>query len=119
VTINKVMGMRIIAQWAMMRRTIVHCANRTRLVSFDPNLCPDVRSRLYPRTHMQDDTVSLMERTLTLLDSANLSLPEIYAKTGISFYWLRRFKSRKIADPSVNRVQALYEFLAAAPLLNE
>jgi hypothetical protein len=68
---------------------------------------------------MQDDTVSLMERTLELLDASALSLPAIYAATGISFYWLRRFKSRKIADPSVNRVQQLYEFLQGSPLLEE
>ena len=40
----------------------------------------------------------------------------VYSETGISFYWLRKFSSGEFKNPSVNRVQRLYEFLKGQPL---
>lgn len=54
--------------------------------------------------------------TLKLLKEHQLSLPEIYKETSLPYYWLKKFSSEEIQDPSVNRVQALYEFLAARKL---
>lgn len=62
---------------------------------------------------------NLMERTLQLLEKTDKTLPEIYAETGLSFYWLRKFKSREFKDPSVNRVQQLYEYLTGQQLLSQ
>jgi len=38
-------------------------------------------------------------------------LSEIYRDSGLPFYWLVKFRRGLIKDPSVNRVQRLYEFL--------
>jgi len=55
-----------------------------------------------------------MTETQKLLKDQDLL--EVYAKTGISFYWLRKFASGEFKNPSVNRVQCLYEFLKGQPL---
>lgn len=60
-----------------------------------------------------------MQRTMMLLDESEKTLPAIAEETGISFYWLRHFKSGEYKDPSVNRVQRVYEFLTGEPLLQE
>lgn len=59
---------------------------------------------------------SLMERTRRLLHDSDKSLPEIYADlanngSSITYYWLRKFSSGGIPDPSVNRVEELYRYL--------
>ena len=54
---------------------------------------------------------SLYQKTLVLLKSRGIPLLEIHKQSGISFYWLKRFSEGRLRDPSVNRVQALYEFL--------
>ena len=60
---------------------------------------------------------TLLEKTLALLQDDSRTLPEIYRDTGIPFYWLRKFARGEIQDPSVNRVQKLYEHLSGR-LLN-
>lgn len=57
---------------------------------------------------------SLMEETRRLLKDVNLL--ELYATTKIPFYWLRKFASGAFRNPSVNRVQFLYEYLTGKPL---
>ena len=63
---------------------------------------------------------SLHATTLRLLDariaSKQITLLDLHKETGLSFYWLRKFKSREVPDPSVNRVQRLYEYLVSHPL---
>ena len=54
---------------------------------------------------------SLMVTTRELLLSDKRSLMTIFVESGIPFFWLCKFKDGKIKDPSVNKVQALYEFL--------
>lgn len=59
---------------------------------------------------------NLLERTRKLLDEASdVTLAEIAREAGppIAYDWLKRFKAGDIPDPSVNRVQALHDFLHA------
>lgn len=59
---------------------------------------------------------SLMSQTWRLLKYRGQTLAEIQAGTGIPHYWLRKFLGREIKDPSVNRVQKLYEYLTGKAL---
>ena len=63
--------------------------------------------------------LTLMELTRRLLNQSDKSVATIandLSDKKITFYWLRKFKSGEIADPSVNKVQILYEYLVGAPL---
>ena len=65
---------------------------------------------------------SFMEVTRRLLRESEKSIADIHAElhnTGseITFYWLRKFSSGDIKDPSVNRVEELYTFLTGEPVL--
>lgn len=67
---------------------------------------------------------SLMERTLRLLREHPDSVPSIYAAlkaqgSEISFGWLNKFSSGDIKDPSVNKVEELYQFLTGESVLVE
>lgn len=57
------------------------------------------------------EPLSLMVETLRLLRERKSTLPEVAVSAGIPFYWLRKFLGGEIQDPSVNRVQKLYEYL--------
>jgi len=57
----------------------------------------------------------LMRRTVELLRERNLL--KVYEDTKIPFYWLRKFSSGETKNPSVNRVQYLYEFLSGKSIL--
>lgn len=59
---------------------------------------------------------NLCERTLTLLRKSKTPLPDLAQRAGLPYYWLKSFKSGAIADPSVNRVQHLYEYLTGKKL---
>ena len=61
-----------------------------------------------------DQSGSLMTKTQALLRGHDLLA--IYNATGLSFYWLRKFASGEIRNPSVNRVQYLYEHLSKKKL---
>lgn len=58
---------------------------------------------------------NLLERTRKLLDEATSrdTLAELARDAGppIAYDWLKRFAAGNIPDPSVNRVQALHDFL--------
>jgi hypothetical protein len=62
------------------------------------------------------NTNSLCEHTLTLLRKSKTPLPDLAQQAGLPFYWLKSFKSGTIKDPSVNRVQQLYEYLTGKKL---
>lgn len=64
----------------------------------------------------QYSATSLHARTLALLKKSPHTLPTIYKETGLPYYWLKKFAGSKIADPSVNRVQRLYEYLSGTKL---
>lgn len=60
--------------------------------------------------------LSLQLKTYELLRLDKRTLLEVHKESGLPFYWLRKFHACKIAEPSVNKVQALYEFLTNKPL---
>lgn len=59
---------------------------------------------------------SLYTRTLSLLGTCSLTLIDIHKASGLPFYWLKKFSAGEIRDPSVNKVQKLYEFLTKRKL---
>ena len=65
---------------------------------------------------MPDTSKNLMQETLALVKGQDLLT--IYNATGLSFYWLRKFQAGEIKDPSVNRVQRLYEYLSGKRLVD-
>ena len=66
------------------------------------------------KTETFDQPGTLMLETQKMLKDQDLLM--VYSETGISFYWLRKFSSGEFKNPSVNRVQCLYEFLKGQPL---
>ena len=66
------------------------------------------------KTETFDQPGSLMLETQRMLKEQDLLT--VYSETGISFDWLRKFSSGEFKNPSVNRVQRLYEFLKGEPL---
>lgn len=64
---------------------------------------------------------TLHERTLQLLEQNQVNgerhtMLQIYDATGVKPDWIRKFRTGRMPNPSVNRVQALYEFLAGRTL---
>jgi hypothetical protein len=64
-----------------------------------------------------DEQQSLHTKTLELLKADSRKLPDIFAATGLPFYWLRQFSMGTIKNPSVNRIQYLYECLSGKKLI--
>lgn len=60
---------------------------------------------------------SLLARTRKLLQETHLSHLDIYKATGLSPFWLSGISTGKVNDPSVNRIQKLYEFLSGTNLI--
>jgi hypothetical protein len=60
---------------------------------------------------------SLHEKTLRLLKESPKSTADIANGAEVNFYWLRKYRSGGFEDPSVNRVQKVYEYLTGTPLL--
>ena len=65
---------------------------------------------------MHEEKGTLMTKTIELLKADKRSLFEISQKSAIKFYWLKKFSQGEFTNPSVNRVQALYEFLTEQQL---
>ena len=70
----------------------------------------------FPHNGGMAETSSLLRKTISLLDGAKgagISLKEIAdASEGtVLFEWLKKFDLGKIADPSVNRTEALHNCL--------
>lgn len=63
-----------------------------------------------------DEPQSLMHRTQQLLIHHKLSCLDVYKETGINYHWLKKFENGDFNNPSVNRVQSLYEFLSGKKL---
>ena len=59
----------------------------------------------------------LMTVTRDLLHNDVRTQQEIHKGTGIPFHWIQQFSFGKFKNPSVNRVQSLYEFLSGKSLL--
>lgn len=64
-----------------------------------------------------DEPGSLMEKTLALIKKDERSVLELYRDTGLPFYWLKKLAAGKFANPSVNRVQYLYEYLSGKKIV--
>ncbi len=62
---------------------------------------------------------ALMTATLKLLNKSQMSLFNISRKTGVPFYWLRKFAAGRIPNPSVNRVQFLHDSLSNAKFVSK
>lgn len=67
------------------------------------------------KTEAFDQPGTLMLKTIALLKERDLL--KVYSETNVSFYWLRKFVACEFKNPSVNRVQFLFEFLSKQPLL--
>lgn len=66
-----------------------------------------------------DDAQTLIKQTIILVNAEPRGPLAVSIKTGVPYYWLRKFSSEKIANPSVNRVQYLYEKLSGNKLLKK
>lgn len=58
----------------------------------------------------------LLKTTVDLLQGSDLPLREIADGAEVGYEWLRKFKANLIPDPSINRVQALYNFLTRSSM---
>ena len=58
----------------------------------------------------------LHTRTRELLAASTVPRLEIYKATDIPPNWLWAFENGHVPDPSVNRVECLYNFLSSTPL---
>lgn len=63
-----------------------------------------------------DNPGTLLVATLHLLKKDTRTVLEVYRDTGIPYYWLKKFAEGGTKNPSVNRVQALYEHLSGKTL---
>ena len=59
---------------------------------------------------------TLHTKTLKLLEESDLSSHEISDGSGLPYDWLIGVKYDRIKNPSVNRIQQLYEFLTGKQL---
>ena len=64
-------------------------------------------------------TPLLLDKTKLLLKQSMLEPVVIAAGANVSYDWLIKLKSDKIKDPSVNKVQAVYEYRSERPLFTE
>ena len=63
-----------------------------------------------------DQPCTLLQHTRRLLQVTDQSYLDIYKATGLNPNWLTGIATGRINDPSVNRVQALYEHLKGKAL---
>lgn len=61
---------------------------------------------------------SLFEETMKLL-KPHEDIVAISYHTGLAYDWLVKLKRGSIKDPSVNKIQILYEYLSGTNLLGE
>lgn len=66
-------------------------------------------------TQQQEGT--LLARTRALLQQSTTTYLGIYRATGLTPNWLSQLATDKLTDPSVNKVQALYEHLSGKTLV--
>lgn len=67
---------------------------------------------------MPEKSCSLLDKTRELLNKriSETSLIEVHVETQLPFYWLRKIAQGETRDPSVRRVQELYEKLSGKKL---
>jgi len=59
---------------------------------------------------------TLYRKTMEHLEASSLSLREIADRADLPYDWLTAIKYDRIKNPSVNRIQKLYEFLTGNTL---
>ena len=59
---------------------------------------------------------TLYEQTLELLVASELTIQDIATQADLPYDWLVSIRYDRVKNPSVNRVQKLYEFLSGKPL---
>lgn len=59
---------------------------------------------------------TLYEQTLELLIASKLTIQDIATQADLPYDWLVSIRYDRVKNPSVNRVQKLYEFLSGKPL---
>jgi hypothetical protein len=64
-----------------------------------------------------DKPQSLYLETRRLMKADKRTTRMISQLTGMPFYWLKKFRAGEIDNPSVNRMQHLYEFISKKELL--
>jgi hypothetical protein len=65
----------------------------------------------------KQQAVTLMQRTQQLLRDTDKTYNMILIDLGIPQNWLSLFANDRLPDPSVNRVQKLYEYLSGKTLV--
>jgi len=68
-------------------------------------------------SHPFDSPRKLMTKVQQLLGEDPRSNPEIFRDTGVPLNWLNSFTSNKFKNPSVNRMEYLYEQLSGKDLI--
>lgn len=64
---------------------------------------------------------SLLTRTIELVrqaQEAGVTTLDIYKATGLKPFWIQSVVSGRTTNPSVNRIQLLYEYLRRQPLVS-
>jgi hypothetical protein len=69
-----------------------------------------------PGRKEETPTSSLHLTTLDLLKSSKETTFLIAVATGLTYSWVAAFRGDRMPDPSVRRVQKLYEYLTGKPL---
>lgn len=65
----------------------------------------------------REEECSLLLKTKQLLKEDSRTLLDLANESGLPFYWLQRLNSQStFKNPSVNRIQHLYEFLSKTNL---
>ncbi len=76
-----------------------------------------------PRTSKFDTEQSLLVKTRKLLEARleneDEALVAICYETGFAYHWVRKLGLGQFKNPSVNRVQFLYEYLSGTKLIVE
>jgi len=68
------------------------------------------------RKYPFDNPGKLMQEVQRLIKEDPRSNPELFRDTGIPFNWLNSFVAGKYKNPSVNRMEYLYETLSGKEL---
>lgn len=62
-------------------------------------------------------TSKLLAKTRELLKQTSVPVMDIHKETGLSYHWLNQMKySKHQVDPSVSKIEKLYEFLSGKQL---
>ena len=69
------------------------------------------------RIYRYDEQGTLMKECRRLIVEDSRTTRMIAQASGIPPYWLKKFRRAEMTNPSVNRVQYLYEFLTQKDLI--